>query len=68
MRRSKISYEVFLDYSAAPPMYGIRYGDRATAGRLSTDYASVNRLAQLCNQAGLSDIHLKDIAEDFCRA
>lgn len=67
MRKSKISYEVFLDYSATPPMYGIRCGDRASAGRLSTDYAAVDRLAQTCNRAGLSDLHLQDVAEDFCR-
>ena len=68
MKNSKMNYEVFLDSTATPPMYGIRCGDRAAAGRISTDYQEVSRLAQRCNRAGLSDMHLKDIAEDFGRA
>lgn len=68
MKHSKMNYEVFLDSATTPPMYGIRCGNRAAAHRISTDYQEVSRLAQRCNRAGLSDVHLRDVAEDFGRA
>ena len=34
-------------------------------GRISTDFQEVNRLAECCNSAGLSPVHLADVVEDF---
>lgn len=63
-----MNYEVFLDSATHPPMYGIRCGEHTSAARISTDYQEVSRLAQMCNSYELSDIHLKDVAEDFGRS
>ncbi|BDF71105.1 hypothetical protein CE91St41_16680 [Oscillospiraceae bacterium] len=67
MRERNMTYHVFLDDSAAPPMYGIRCEEGPCARRLSTDYQEVSRLAGRCNSAGLSPLHLGDVAEDFRR-
>lgn len=65
MASDTMYYEVFLDRTAMPPMYGIRYGDAVSVGRLSTDFAEVDRVARLCNEGKLNTVHLRDIADDF---
>lgn len=67
MAVSGITYEVYLDDAAFPPMYGIRSGDGVCACLLSPDYQKVSALARQCTCGGLSPIHLADVAEDFCR-
>ena len=54
MRNNHKRYCVFLDVAYHPQMYGI-----------STDFQEVNRLAECCNSAGLSPVHLADVVEDF---
>lgn len=68
MNRSTTNYEVFLDSTANPPMYGIRCGRHAAAHRISTDFQEVHHLARMCNEGGLSDLHLADVARDFGRS
>ena len=55
MRNNHKTYCVFLDVASHPQMYGIR----------GTDFQEVNRLAECCNSAGLSPVHLADVVEDF---
>lgn len=62
------TYHVYLDRSSRPQMYGIRGHNGLCVGRISTDYQEVNRLAECCNSAGLSPIHLADVVEDFRRS
>nr|WP_305148067.1 DUF6514 family protein [Flavonifractor plautii] len=45
-------------------MLGYR-GAISCVGRISTDFQEVNRLAECCNSAGLSPVHLADVVEDF---
>lgn len=68
MRNHHRMYRVFLDTASRPQMYGIRGTDGVRIGRISTDFQEVNRLAECCNRAGLSPIHLSDVVEDFRRA
>lgn len=68
MNSSKMNYEVFLDSTSTPPMYGIRCSSRTTVHRISTDFQEVHHLARMCNSGGLSDLHLADVAEDFGRS
>ena len=58
MRNNHKTYCVFLDV-ASHPQNGI------CVGRISTDFQEVNRLAECCNSAGLSPVHLADVVEDF---
>ena len=61
-------YRVFLDENVRPRMYGIRSRSGLQVGRISTDYQEVNRLAECCNSAGLSPVHLVDVVDDFRRS
>mgnify|MGYP005788250989 FL=1 len=65
MRNNRKTYCVFLDTASHPQMYGIRGADGVRVGRISTDFQEVNRLAECCNSAGLSPVHLADVVEDF---
>ena len=68
MEKSNAMYRVYLDHSVKPQMYGIRSRNGIRVGRISTDFQEVNRLAECCNSAGLSPVHLADVVEDFCRS
>ena len=68
MRQSCGMYRVFVDKAARPRMYGIQSGGGVRVGRISTDFQEVSRLAESCNSAGLSPIHLADVVEDFRRS
>ena len=68
MRQKQGMYQVFLDETANPRMYGIRGRGGVRVGRISTDFQEVNRLAECCNSAGLSPVHLRDVVEDFRRS
>ena len=61
-------YRVFADGTARPRMYGIQGRGGVRVGRISTDFQEVSRLAECCNSAGLSPIHLADVVEDFRRS
>ncbi|MCQ4720620.1 DUF6514 family protein [Flavonifractor plautii] len=50
--------------STAHRLLGYR-GAISCVGRISTDFQEVNRLAECCNSAGLSPVHLADVVEDF---
>lgn len=62
------TYHVYLDRAARPQMYGIRGQNGVRVGRISTDFQEVNRLAECCNSAGLSPVHLADVVDDFRRS
>ena len=68
MSNHHMTYHVYLDRASRPQMYGIRGHNRICVGRISTDFQEVNRLAECCNSAGLSPIHLADVVEDFRRS
>lgn len=68
MRNHHKTYCVFLDVASRPHMYGIRGSNGVSVGRISTDFQEVNRLAETCNHAGLSPLHLADVVEDFRRS
>ena len=68
MRNHHKTYCVFLDVASRPHMYGIRGSNGVSVGRISTDFQEVNRLAESCNSAGLSPLHLADVVEDFRRS
>ena len=68
MRHNHRMYRVFLDEISTPQMYGIRGKNGVCVGRISTDFYEVNRLAECCNSAGLSPLHLADVVEDFRRS
>ena len=68
MSNCRIKYHVYLDRASRPQMYGIRSPNGICAGRISTDFQEVNRLAECCNSAGLSPVHLADVVEDFRRS
>lgn len=68
MREHCGMYQVFADEAARPRMYGIRSRAGLQVGRISTDFQEVSRLAECCNSAGLSPIHLADVVEDFRRS
>ena len=68
MRQSCGMYRVFVDEAARPRMYGIQGRGGVRVGRISTDFQEVSRLAECCNSAGLSPIHLADVVEDFRRS
>ena len=68
MRNHHMQYRVFLDEASRPQMYGIRGRDGVCIRRISTDFQEVNRLAECCNSAGLSPVHLADVVEDFRRS
>lgn len=68
MSEKTVTYRVFLDDATMPPMYGIQTAEDVRAGRISTDYQEVSRLAQMCTSAALSPLHLWDVVEDFRRA
>ena len=61
-------YCVFADESVRPRMYGIQSRVGVRVGHISTDFQEVSRLAECCNSAGLSPIHLADVVEDFRRS
>lgn len=65
MRNNHKTYCVFLDVASHPKMYGIRGTNGICVGRISTDFQEVNQLAECCNSAGLSPVHLADVVEDF---
>ena len=65
MRNNHKTYCVFRDVASHPQMYGIRGTNGICVGRISTDFQEVNRLAECCNSAGLSPVHLADVVEDF---
>ena len=67
MRNNHKTYCVFLDVASHPQMYGIRGTNGICVGRISTDFQEVNRLAECCNSAGLSPVHLADVVEDVYR-
>ena len=68
MKHNREMYRVFLDETSRPKMYGIRSRGGVCVGRISTDFQEVNRLAECCNSAGLSPVHLADVVEDFRRS
>ena len=68
MNQNHMTYRVYLDQASLPQMYGIQGRGGVRVGRISTDFQEVNRLAQCCNSAGLSPIHLADVVEDFRRS
>lgn len=68
MRERCGMYQVFADETARPRMYGIQSRAGLKVGRISTDFQEVSRLAECCNSAGLSPIHLADVVEDFRRS
>lgn len=68
MRQSCGMYRVFVDEAARPRMYGIQSRGGVRVGHISTDFQEVNCLAECCNSAGLSPIHLADVVEDFRRS
>lgn len=68
MRQSCGMYRVFVDKAARPKMYGIQSRAGVRVGRISADFQEVSRLAESCNSAGLSPIHLADVVEDFLRS
>ena len=68
MRNHHKTYCVFLDVASRPHMYSIRGSNGVSVGRISTDFQEVNRLAETCNHAGLSPLHLADVVEDFRRS
>ena len=68
MRNHHKTYCVFLDVASRPHMYGIRGTNGACVGHISTDFQEVNRLADSCNSAGLSPLHLADEVDDFRRS
>ena len=68
MSKHHMTYHVYLDRGSHPQMYGIRGHNGICVGRISTGFQEVNRLAECCNSAGLSPIHLADVVEDFRRS
>ena len=68
MKNNRVMYRVFLDESTRPQMCGIRSRGGVCVSRISTDFQEVNRLAECCNSAGLSPVHLADVVEDFRRS
>lgn len=68
MNNNRVMYRVFLDETTRPQMYGIRGRGGVCVSRISTDFQEVNRLAECCNSAGLSPVHLADVVEDFRRS
>lgn len=68
MRNHSGMYQVFADETARPRMYGIQSRGGVRVGRISTDFQEVSRLAECCNSAGLSPVHLADVVEDFRRS
>ncbi len=68
MSNRHMKYHVYLDRASRPQMYGIRSHNGICVGHISTDYREVNRLAECCNSAGLSPVHLADVVEDFRRS
>ena len=68
MRQGGGMYRVFVDETIRPRMYGIQSRGGQRVGRISTDLQEVSRLAECCNSAGLSPIHLADVVEDFRRS
>lgn len=67
MNNNRVMYRIFLDETTRPQMYGIRSRGGVCVSRISTDFQEVNRLAECCNRAGLSPVHLADVVEDFRR-
>ena len=68
MNKHHAAYHVFLDRASRPQMYGIRGHNVICVGRISTDFQEVNRLAECCNSARVSPVHLADVVEDFRRS
>ncbi len=68
MNKHHAAYHVFLDRTSRPQMYGIRGHNGICVGRISTDFQEVNRLAECCNSARVSPVHLADVVEDFRRS
>lgn len=68
MGNHNMEYRVYLDRASRPQMYGIRTHNGICVGRISTDFQEVNRLAECCNNASLSPVHLADVVEDFRRS
>ena len=68
MKENRMLYHVCIDDAATPHMYGIQSIDGMCIRRISTDFQEVNRLAECCNSAEVSTVHLADVVEDFRRS
>ena len=68
MKHNRAMYRVFRDETSRPKRYGTGSRSGVRVGRISTDFQEVNRLAECCNSAGLSPVHLADVVEDFRRS
>lgn len=70
-----VAEDHYLLYGCERISYGlVVYADAASEGTasilasipdISSDYAALAALAELCNRMGLSLIHLDDVVEDF---
>lgn len=62
------NFQICVDQSAIPTMYGVSCASGEKAGRLSTDFTEVDRLVRSWNRNGLSTVHFWEAIEDFRRS
>lgn len=65
MKNTQPRYQIYVDESDAPAMFGVVCRDGPMVSRLSTDYAEVERLVDALNRNRLSPEHFWDVIEDF---
>lgn len=59
------NFQICVDQSAIPTMYGVTCASGEKADRLSTDYTEVERLVRIWNRNALSVVHFWEAIEDF---
>lgn len=68
MKNSKSMFQVCVDETVTPAMFGVSCASGERAARLSSDFAEVDRLVRACNRNRLSMAHFRDVIEDFRRS
>lgn len=68
MTSRDMNFQVSIDESVVPTMFGIASRNGEKVCRLSTDFAEVEQLVRACNRGGLSMAHFWDVVEDFRRS
>lgn len=59
------NFQIYVDQSAIPTMYGVVCANGEKAARLSTDFREVDRLVRSWNRNKLSMVHFWEAVEDF---
>ena len=59
------NFQICVDQSAVPTMYGVACASGERADHLSTDFMEVDRLVRALNRNKLSTVHFWEAVEDF---